>query len=126
MSFSGQWIYGAIVLLMMTGLYILIARDNLVKKVMGLNIFQASAVLLYVSMGTVRGGTPPILIEGAAITGPGAPLYSNPLPHVLMLTAIVVGVAITALALALAVRIQSAYGTVEEDEIVEMERSGER
>jgi multicomponent Na+:H+ antiporter subunit C len=84
---------------------------------MGMNIFQVSVIMLYVSMGKVSGGTPPILIEGAPDT-----LYSNPLPHVLMLTAIVVGVATTAVGLALAVRIKEAYGTVEEDEIVAADR----
>jgi multicomponent Na+:H+ antiporter subunit C len=84
---------------------------------MGINVFQASVVLLYVSMGKVRGGTPPILIEGKADV-----VYSNPVPHVLMLTAIVVGVASTALGLALVVRVKEAYGTVEEDEIVALDR----
>ncbi|HVS64705.1 MAG TPA: cation:proton antiporter subunit C [Thermoanaerobaculia bacterium] len=129
---EGLWIYWAIIALMMTGLYILIARDNLVKKIIGLNIFQSSAILLFVALGKVEGGTAPILIEGAPVEGPGVPLYSNPIPHVLMLTAIVVGVATTALALALVVRIHRAYGTAEEDEIVaaellrvaEIERAG--
>jgi multicomponent Na+:H+ antiporter subunit C len=120
-AFEGLWIYWVIIALMMTGLYTLIARDNLVKKVIGLNIFQSSAILFYIALGKVEGGTAPILIEGAPTNGPGAPLYSNPVPHVLMLTAIVVGVATTALALALVVRIQRAYGTVEEDEIVALE-----
>ena len=124
-AFEGLWIYWAIIALMMTGLYTLIARDNLVKKIIGLNIFQSSAILLYIAFGKVEGGTAPILIEGAPTHGPGAPLYSNPIPHVLMLTAIVVGVATTALALALVVRIQRAYGTVEEDEIVAAERRRE-
>ena len=113
---AGHWMYWAIIVLMMTGLYVVIARDNLVKKIMGLNIFQASAIMLYLSMGKVAGGTAPILIEGEEDV-----LYSNPLPHVLMLTAIVVGVATTALALALVVRIQQQYGTVEEDEIGRLE-----
>ena len=108
---SGLWMYWAIISLMMVGLYVVIARDNLVKKVMGLNIFQSSAILFFVAMAKVRGGTAPILAEGDHAA------YSNPLPHVLMLTAIVVGVATTALALALSVRIQEAYGTVEEDEL---------
>jgi multicomponent Na+:H+ antiporter subunit C len=105
-----------IVLALLVGLYTVIAHDNLIKKVMGLNIFQSAVVLLYVSMGAVRGGTPPVLLEPTAdVAGPV--VYSNPLPHVLMLTAIVVGVATTALALAIIVRIQGAYGTIEEDEI---------
>jgi multicomponent Na+:H+ antiporter subunit C len=97
----------------------MISRGNLVKKVMGMNIFQVSVIMLYVSMGKLRGGTAPILIEGSQDVA-----YSNPLPHVLMLTAIVVGVATTAVGLALAVRIKEAYGTVEEDEIVGLDREG--
>jgi len=114
---SGLWAYWLIIVLMMVGLYIVIARDNLVKKVMGLNIFQAAAILFYVSMAKVEGGTAPIVPEDAGHGGHEV-LYSNPLPHVLMLTAIVVGVATTALALALAVRIHREYGTSEEDEAV--------
>ncbi|MDD9936797.1 MAG: cation:proton antiporter subunit C [Myxococcales bacterium] len=109
----GLWNYWVVIVLMMIGLYIMIARDSLVKKVMGLNIFQVSVIMFYVSMGKVRGGTAPILPEGGA----EGVLFSNPLPHVLMLTAIVVGIATTALALALVVRIKEAYGTIEEDEI---------
>ena len=128
----GHATYWFIIVLMMIGLYIVIARDNLVKKVMGINVFQAAAILLYVAMGKVEGGTAPILIahgdddhgasDHAAEVGHAAELlYSNPLPHVLMLTAIVVGVATTALALALVVRIQQEYGTTEEDEIAKIE-----
>ncbi len=113
-----HWNYLAVITLMMIGLYIAISRGNLVKKVMGMNVFQASVILLYVSMGKVRGGTAPILIDGAESI-----VYSNPVPHVLMLTAIVVGVASTALGLALVVRTQEAYGTVEEDEIVALDRA---
>jgi multicomponent Na+:H+ antiporter subunit C len=112
-----HWNYLAVIILMMIGLYIAISRGNLVKKVMGMNVFQVSVILLYVSMGKVSGGTAPILIEGQ-----GDIIYSNPLPHVLMLTAIVVGVASTALGLALVVRVNEAYGTVEEDEIVALDR----
>ncbi len=118
-TFAGLWNYWAVIVLMMIGLYIMISRGNLVKKIMGMNIFQVSVIMLYVSMGKVRGGTAPILIEGAQDVA-----YSNPLPHVLMLTAIVVGVATTAVGLALAVRIKEAYGTVEEDEIVNLDREG--
>lgn len=118
-TFAGLWNYWAVIVLMMIGLYIMISRGNLVKKIMGMNIFQVSVIMLYVSMGKVRGGTAPILIEGAQDV-----VYSNPLPHVLMLTAIVVGVATTAVGLALAVRIKEAYGTVEEDEIVNLDREG--
>ncbi len=110
MDILGLYNYWIVVVLMMTGFYVVISRTNLVKKIVGLNIFQTSVFILYISMGTVEGGTAPIYLEGAA-------LYSNPLPHVLILTAIVVGVATTALGLALILRIREAYGTVEEDEI---------
>jgi multicomponent Na+:H+ antiporter subunit C len=110
----GLYNYWVAIFLMMTGLYVVIARGNLIKKIIGLNIFQVSVIMFYVSMGKVKGGTAPI--EAA-----GFELYSNPLPHVLMLTAIVVGVATTALALALVVRIKEAYGTIEEDEIRQIE-----
>ena len=109
----GLWNYWVVIVLMMIGLYIVIARDNLVKKVMGLNILQVSVIMFYVSMGKVTGGTAPIIPEGGA----EGVVFSNPLPHVLMLTAIVVGIATTALALALVVRIKEDYGTIEEDEI---------
>ena len=107
----GLYNYWIVIFLMMTGFYVVIARGNLVKKVIGLNIFQISVFLLYITMGKVRGGTAPILDEGIET-------YSNPLPSVLILTAIVVGVATTALALALIVRIRETYGTIEEDEIL--------
>ncbi|MDO6428317.1 cation:proton antiporter subunit C [Thalassotalea sp. 1_MG-2023] len=110
MSFIADYYnYWIVVFLMMTGFYIVISASNLVKKVVGLNIFQTSVFMLYISMGKVKGGTAPILTEGAA-------QYSNPLPHVLILTAIVVGVATTAVALSLIVRIKEEYGTVEENE----------
>jgi multicomponent Na+:H+ antiporter subunit C len=107
--------YWMFVVLMMTGLYITVSRGNLVKKVVGLNIFQTAVFLLYVSMGKIVGGTAPIL------TGEPGTVYSNPLPHVLILTAIVVGIATTALALALVVRIRETYDTIEEDEIIALE-----
>jgi multicomponent Na+:H+ antiporter subunit C len=119
-AWFGLWNYHAVIILMMIGLYIMISRGNLVKKLMGMNIFQASVILFYVSMGKIEGGTPPILIEDAKNV-----VYSNPLPHVLMLTAIVVGVATTAVGLALSVRIKEAYGTLEEDEITELDGEAE-
>ena len=185
----GLYSYWIVIFLMMTGFYIVIARENLIKTVIGLNIFQTSVFLLYISMGRVTGGTAPILQGGgghddhghdkhddhgnggeaiqhggeqgaeviehgeqgsvvidhavrqagftedvAASAGHAAEhatggavyegvLYSNPLPSVLMLTAIVVGIATTALALALIVRIREEYGTIEEDEILEMDRN---
>ena len=123
MEYLGLWNYWAVIVLMMIGLYIVIAKDNLVKKIMGLTIFQVAAIMLYVSMGKIAGGTAPILPAGpghSVIYDP-ATLYSNPLPHVLMLTAIVVGIATVALGLAIVVRIYEAYGTVDEAEIVAMD-----
>ena len=112
MSALGHFNYWVVVILMMIGFYTLIARGNLVKKLIGLSIFQTSVFMLYISMGKVDGGTAPILVEGAE-----GVLYSNPIPHVLILTAIVVGVATLALGLGLVVRIREEFGTIEEDEI---------
>lgn len=106
----GLYNYWIVITLLMTGLYTLVSRGHLVKKLVGLNIFQTAVFLFYISIGFVHDGAVPILT-------PGVELYSNPLPHVLILTAIVVGVATTALGLALVVRIREAYGTVEEDEL---------
>lgn len=159
----GLYNYWIVIFLMMTGFYIVIARENLVKTVIGLNIFQTSVFLLYITMGKVKGGTAPILSievadkmshghhdehadehahgaeevahdaadaahgavdhahEAVSHMIEGGP-YSNPIPSVLMLTAIVVGIATTALALALIVRIREEYGTIEEDEILEIDR----
>lgn len=105
---AGLFNYWVAIGLMMVGLYTVIAHTNLVKKIIGLNVFQTSVFILYISVGKVSGGTAPILMETDAA-------YSNPLPHVLILTAIVVGVATTSLGLALVVRIYEAYGTAEED-----------
>jgi multicomponent Na+:H+ antiporter subunit C len=102
-----QWIT---IFLMVAGLYIVVARGNMIKKLIGLSLFQTSVYLLYISPGKLLGGTPPIIGEGFTV-------YSDPLPHVLILTAIVVGVATLALGLALVVRINEAFGTIEEDEI---------
>lgn len=113
---TGHLNYWLFVILMLTGLYIVVSRGNLLKKIVGLNIFQTSVFMLYISIGKVSGGTAPIFIDN-----PGQ-AYSNPLPHVLILTAIVVGVATTALGLALIVRINESYGTIEEDEILELDR----
>jgi len=119
--------YWIVVVLMMIGFYILISRGNIIKKLVGLNVFQTSVFMLYISIGKISGGTAPILLSGghgAAVehgASSGQAVYSNPLPHVLILTAIVVGIATTSVGLALAVRIKEAYGTVEEDEINEVE-----
>ena len=167
----GLYNYWVVIFLMMTGFYIVIARSNLVKTVIGLNIFQTSVFLLYITMGKIKHGTAPILSakeakqmshaghhgddaghhvekgvehinelagehtvehageqagkhigEGAAEIGEATQrVFSNPLPSVLMLTAIVVGIATTALALALIIRIREDYGTIEEDEIMEID-----
>ncbi|MDC0311550.1 cation:proton antiporter subunit C [bacterium] len=154
-DFLGLYNYWIVIFLMMTGFYIVIARENLIKTIIGLNIFQTSVFLLYITMGKVTGGTAPILkgshsgeshgAEGHGAESHGAEhgqelhaaaeghldsgveavteIYSNPIPSVLMLTAIVVGIATTALALALVVRIREEYGTIEEDEILEMDRN---
>ncbi|MEC8278094.1 MAG: cation:proton antiporter subunit C [Myxococcota bacterium] len=165
---NGVFNYWLIMALMMTGLYLILSRSNMIKTIIGLNFFQVSVIMLYVSMGKIEGATAPILVpedthheashdsdhgdahgavysadHGALVdtisdqadgglqplskTKPQAELkptqagsgvvYSNPLPHVLMLTAIVVGVATTALALSLVVRINEYYGTIEEDEL---------
>jgi len=111
----GLYNYWIVIFLMMTGFYIVISRSNLIKKVIGLNIFQTSVFLLYISMGKVRGGTAPIVSEEFDV-------YSNPLPSVLILTAIVVGVATTSVALSIIIRIREEYGTIEEDELDEMNR----
>ena len=103
------------VFLMVAGMYILVARGNLLKKLIGLAILQSSVYLLYIAPGKLIGGTAPIIAEGFAT-------YSNPLPHVLILTAIVVGVATLALGLAIVVRIRQAYGSIEEDEILAQDR----
>ena len=110
----GLYNYWVVIILMMTGFYIVIARPNLIKKIIGLFLFQTSVFILFISMAKIEGGTAPIMETGRVI-------YSNPLPHVLMLTAIVVGVAVTAVGLALVVRIKEAYGTVEESNLQELD-----
>ncbi|MDQ7019050.1 MAG: cation:proton antiporter subunit C [Robiginitomaculum sp.] len=156
---TGHFNYIVVITLMMTGLYIVISTGNLVKKLVGLGVFQTAVFQLYITMGKVTGGQPPILEgvhesatgeatktvaehgEAAATTAAthgekavqatisiaktmddvlvDGVLYSNPLPHVLILTAIVVGVATLAVGLALVVRIRESYGTIEEDELQE-------
>lgn len=137
---AGYW---AIIGLMMIGLYIAFSAENLIKRLVGLSLFQTTICLFYVTLGKVTGGTAPVLLkedmpyhaEGshdaghavamdAQLTAAGGErfadlvhTYSNPLPHVLMLTAIVVGVATLSLGLALIVRIREAYGTIEADDI---------
>ncbi|MEM7463476.1 MAG: cation:proton antiporter subunit C [Pseudomonadota bacterium] len=114
---ANYWLF---IVLMMTGLYIVVARGNLVKKIVGLNIFQVAVFMLYISIGKVTGGTAPIFPLDMQVDPDVA--YSNPLPHVLILTAIVVGVATTSLGLALIVRIREEFDTIEEDELLVIER----
>lgn len=108
--------YWVVFVLMLLGLYSTIASDNLVKKIVGLNIFQTSVFFLIITIGKVSGGTAPI-------AGSDHTVFSNPLTHVLILTAIVVSVATTALALALVIRIREAYGSIEESDIQEADEA---
>ena len=114
-NFFGLFNYWVVIVLMMIGFYTVISHDNLVKKLIGLNLFQTAVFVFYISMGKIAGSTAPILMHG-----PGSEdvLYAHPLPHVLILTAIVVGVSTTALGLALVVRINEAYGSIEEDDVL--------
>lgn len=138
-EFFANYNYVVVIILMMTGLYVVFSSRNLIKKLVGLSVFQTSVFLLYITIGKVEGATPPILKKGYGATetpvkyaagGEKIPgytkyltdaAYSNPLPHVLILTAIVVGVATLAIGLALVVRIRETYGTIEEDEIVALD-----
>lgn len=118
-TLGGHFTYFITIFLMIAGLFIVIARGNLIKKLIGLGIFQTSVYLLYVAPGKLVGGTAPILSDAFTV-------YSNPLPHVLILTAIVVGVATLALGLALVVRIREAYDSIEEEEILAMDMEPKR
>ena len=115
----GHLNYWLFTVMMMTGLYIVIARGNLVKKIVGLNIFQTAVFMFYISIGKVAGGTAPIFPTDMQVDP--ATVYTNPLPHVLILTAIVVGVATTALGLALVVRSRESFETIEEEDILTIE-----
>lgn len=108
--------YWITIFLIVAGMHIVITRGNLLKKLIGLAILQSSVYLLYIAPAKLLGGTAPIIAEGYT-------RYSNPLPHVLILTAIVVGVATLALGLAIVVRIRETYGSIEEDEILELDRA---
>jgi len=119
-SIAQHYNYWITIFLMISGLYIIVAKSNMVKTLIGMALFQTSVYLLYLSPAKILGATPPILAEGIEV-------YSNPLPHVLILTAIVVGVATLALALALVVRIHEAFSTIEEDDVVDLvHRDGDR
>ncbi len=107
--------YWIVIILLTTGLYGVMARHNLIKKIIGLNVFQTAVLLFYVSMSKIEGGTAPILMHGQQI-------YDNPLPQVLMLTAIVVGISTTAVALTFVTLIYREYGTIEEDQILELNK----
>jgi len=113
-SFPGLFNYWIVIALMMIGFYIVMSQGNLVKKIFGLNVFQVSVFVLYISMGKVDGGTAPIL-------APQYTVYTNPVPSVLILTAIVVGVATMAVGLALIVRIREAFGSIEDEDIAAQE-----
>lgn len=130
--------YFAVIVLMMTGLFIVFSTGNLIKRMIGLAVFQTSTALFYISLAKVTGGTAAITLDadseaGRALAAELDPavlaqhgvegvIYSNPLPHVLILTAIVVGVATLAVGLAIAVRVREAYGTVEAEEIKALSR----
>jgi len=110
----GHFNYWIVIFLMMMGLYMVIASSNLIKKLIGISVFQASVFILYITFGKITEGSPPIIRDNVDV-------YSNPLPHVLILTAIVVGVATTSVGLALIVRIKEAYGSTDEDDIHDMD-----
>ena len=112
---AGKYNYWIYISLMMIGFYAIIAKGNLIKKIVGINIFQTAVFLFYISISKVKGGTAPIHWDKAV-------LYDNPLPHVLILTAIVVSVSITGVALALVARIYKEYGSIEEDRILRSRR----
>lgn len=118
-SDPGAYNYWVVIILMMVGLYTVMARSNMVKTLIGLNIFQVGVFFLYITMGKVQGGTAPIVVHGQD------QVFSNAVTHVLILTAIVVGVATTSVGLALVVRIHEAFGTIDEDDLLEIEREEE-
>ena len=117
MELLGLYHYWVFAVLLMIGFYAVIAKPNLIKKLIGLTIFQSAVFLLYITMGKVDGGTAPIFRAGVENQ-----IFSNPLPQVLILTAIVVGISTTALGLAIVVRIKEEYGSIEEHEIQEIDR----
>lgn len=111
--------YIVVVILMMAGLFLVFSSGNLIKRMIGLAMFQTSAGIFFISLGKVSGGTAAITVASASAEGV---VYSNPLPHALILTAIVVGVATLAVGLAIAVRIREAFGSVEAGEIEVLSR----
>ena len=123
-AYANYWVF---VILMMIGLYAIIAKRNLAKRVIGLNILQTAVILFFISIGAKQGATIPIIehIQDITPLAVEAKNYINPLPHVLMLTAIVVAVATFGVSLALIIKIYAQYGTLEEDEIIELSRDKE-
>ena len=119
MEFVGLFNYWVFAILLMIGFYAVIAKANLIKKLIGLSLFQSAVFLLYITMGRIDGGTAPIFSKASDIS-----VYANPLPQVLILTAIVVGISTLALGLGLVVRIREQYGSIEENEIVQMDEQG--
>jgi multicomponent Na+:H+ antiporter subunit C len=117
MELLGLYHYWVFAVLLMIGFYTVIAKPNLIKKLIGLSIFQSAVFLLYITMGKVDGGTAPIFQAGVENQ-----IFSNPLPQVLILTAIVVGISTTALGLGIVIRIKEEYGSIEEHEIQEIDR----
>jgi multicomponent Na+:H+ antiporter subunit C len=117
MEFLGIYHYWVFAVLLMIGFYAVVAKVNLVKKLIGLSVFQSAVFLLYITMSKVSGGTAPIFQKGEVDQ-----IFSNPLPQVLILTAIVVGISTTALGLGIVIRIKEEYGTIEEHEIQEIDR----
>ncbi len=117
MELLGLYHYWVFAILLMIGFYAVVAKLNLIKKLIGLSLFQAAVFLLYITMGKVDGGTAPIFQSASDTT-----VFSNPLPQVLILTAIVVGISTTALGLGIVVRIKEEYGSIEEHEIQEIDR----
>jgi len=117
MELLGLYHYWVFAVLLMIGFYAVVAKVNLVKKLIGVSLFQSAVFLLYITMSKVTGGTAPILQDGMV-----DPVFSNPLPQVLILTAIVVGISTTALGLGIVVRIKEEYGTIEEHEIQATDR----
>lgn len=115
MELLGLYNYWVFAVLLMVGFYAVVAKRNLIKKLIGLSIFQAAVFLLYITAGKIEGGTAPIFQDGVTV-------YSNPLPQVLILTAIVVGISTMALGLGIVVRIKEEYGSIEEDDIQERDR----
>ena len=116
MQLLGLFNYWVFAILLMIGFYAVVAKLNLVKKLLGLSLFQSAVFLLYITMGRIEGGTAPIFSD-AALTS----VYANPLPQVLILTAIVVGISTTALGLGIIVRIREEYGSIEEHKIAELD-----